>query len=123
MIVGEVTPDNEAVITLAVESAFGAPLDVDVVVDTGFSDYLTLSADVIQTLGLQFREVAEFSLADGTAVRLALYRARVQWCSRARDVLVVEADGGALVGMALLRGHRLTLDALDGGSVIIEPLG
>jgi hypothetical protein len=41
---------------------------------------------------LQFREVAEFSVADGIEVRLSLFHARIQWCGGARDVL----DGGAV---------------------------
>jgi clan AA aspartic protease len=123
VIVGEVTPENEAVIPLAIEAVSGTYVTLDAVVDTGFSDYLTLPPDLIGALGLPFREVAEFSLADGTAIQLSLFRARVQWGGGFRDVLVAESDGGALVGMALLKGHRLTLEALDGGKVTIEPLG
>jgi hypothetical protein len=36
--------------------------------------------------------------------------------------LVLEADGGPLVGMALLRGSRMTMDIEVGGTVMIEPL-
>jgi hypothetical protein len=36
--------------------------------------------------------------------------------------MVLEADGGALIGMALLYRSRLTLEVLDGGPVTIELL-
>jgi hypothetical protein len=29
----------------------------------------------------------------------------------------------SLIGIALLEGHRLTIDMVDGGPVTIEPLG
>jgi hypothetical protein len=37
-------------------------------------------------------------------------------------VLVLAADGGPLVGLSLLYGHRVTLDVVDGGRVSIEAL-
>jgi hypothetical protein len=46
----------------------------------------------------------------------------VHWCGHTVEVLAVEADGGSLIGMALLRGHRLTVDVIDGGNVSIEKL-
>ncbi len=41
--------------------------------------------------------------------------------ARARaPVAVIAAEGQPLVGMALLRGSRLTVDAVPGGEVLIE---
>jgi hypothetical protein len=37
-------------------------------------------------------------------------------------VLVLQADGGPLVGMSLLYGSRMTLDIVDDGDVIIDAL-
>lgn len=39
-----------------------------------------------------------------------------------RKVVVTEAEGGPLVGMALLQNTRFTLDVIEGGQVTIESL-
>jgi hypothetical protein len=36
--------------------------------------------------------------------------------------MVLSSEGGSLVGMLLLRGSRLTIDVIDGGKAIIQPL-
>jgi predicted aspartyl protease len=62
------------------------------------------------------------TLADGSQVTLRQYEASVVWDAATRDVLVLEADGGPLVGMALLRGSRMTMDIEVGGMMRIEML-
>ena len=44
------------------------------------------------------------------------------WDGTERDVLVLEADGGPFVGMALLRGSRMTMVIEVVGALMIEPL-
>ncbi len=61
-------------------------------------------------------------LADGTFVRLRLFQAEVNWHNGPLGVNVLEADGTALKGMALLRGSRVTLKEIDGGPVEISLL-
>jgi predicted aspartyl protease len=61
-------------------------------------------------------------LGDGTRVALNKYEAAVLWDGRERDILVLEAEGGPLVGMSLLAGHCLVVDVVDGGLVNIEAL-
>jgi len=39
-----------------------------------------------------------------------------------REVIVSLADGGALVGMALMQGYHLSVEVIDGGRVEIRPL-
>nr|MBC8228759.1 clan AA aspartic protease [bacterium] len=51
-----------------------------------------------------------------------VYLAKVLWHNQEREVLVLQADGGPLVGMSLLYGSRVTLDVVDGGDVIIDIL-
>ncbi|MDP9479560.1 MAG: hypothetical protein M3R38_28485 [Actinomycetota bacterium] len=82
MITGRVTPDGrEAVISLDV----GGPRDrgersyrrIEAVIDTGFTGYLTLPADVAASLGLSERGSERFILADGSEAVLPVYRGRV----------------------------------------------
>ena len=60
------------------------------------------------------------TLADGSVIAVDVYEATVLWDGQARTVRVHSADGDSLVGMALLYGYRLIIDAVNGGQVIIE---
>lgn len=44
------------------------------------------------------------------------------WHGREREVQVLATEGGPLVGMPVLRGSRLTVDATPGGAVRVEDL-
>jgi clan AA aspartic protease len=122
VISGEVTPYREATIDLSLQGASGVEVEVEAVLDTGFTDYLTLPAALIGTLQLPYLDSAEFTLADGSILSMKIYRVTVLWDGNPRSIPVLEADGGPLVGMSLLYGSRLTVDVLDGGRVTIEPV-
>jgi clan AA aspartic protease len=122
MIIGEVTPDRQAMIRLLLRGPRGDEVEVEAVLDTGFTDFLTLPPTLIAKLQLPFRETSEFTLADGSIVQLDVFRATVLWAGQTRGVLVTAADGGPLVGMSLIYGNRLILDAVDGGQVTIGDL-
>jgi clan AA aspartic protease len=122
MIQGEVTPDSEAVIPLTIRASAGPDAAVEAVLDTGFTGFLTLPANIISTLGLKLFGDADVMLADGTIVTLHKFEATVQWDGRDRDILLLEAEGGPLMGMRLLYGSRVVLDVVDGGPVTITGL-
>ena len=122
MIVGQVTPDHEAVIRLRLRGVHRPELLVDAAIDTGFTDFLTLPPAMIGTLGWPFRESGRATLADGNEVEVHIFRGVVLWDGRERGLLVVAADSEPLVGMSLLYGSRVTLDVVDGGPVVIESL-
>jgi clan AA aspartic protease len=90
--------------------------------DTGFNGYLTLPTALIAALGLPLVGNRQATLADGSVVALDVYRAEVVWDGEIREVLVLAAEGGVLVGTALLYGSRVTVEFLDGGPVLIERL-
>jgi len=52
MINGNVNTDLEATILLVVQDVNGQPHDIDAVIDTGFSGFLTLPPALIFALGL-----------------------------------------------------------------------
>ena len=122
MIRGKVTPDCEAVVQLVVRGPAGRSRLIDAILDTGFNGYLTLPASLISDLTLPYHSPTIGMLADGTRVILSKYQASVLWGAREQDVIVLEADGGPLVGMAMLRGQRVALDVVPDGPVPIEPL-
>ena len=65
MIVGTVQPGGDAVVPVRVRGERAAP-ENQVVVDSGFNDWLVLARDAIEALGLTFREEGRFTLADGS---------------------------------------------------------
>jgi clan AA aspartic protease len=122
MIHGQVSPYREAVIELMLAGPTGLEMQVDAVLDTGFTECLTLSPTLIAALQLVYVAESELTLADGSDARFDVFRVLVLWHGNRIDIPVLSADGDPLVGMSLLYGSRVTLDIVDGGPVAIEPL-
>ena len=94
----------------------------EAIVDTGFTGWLTLPQKIIRDLGLTYYGERPAILADSEEKMFDLYGALISWHGHQHAALVLGTDGTPLVGMALLRGDRLTIDARDGGDVIIEEI-
>lgn len=124
MITGVVSLSGEAVIDLEVSNESGDRESVEVVVDTDFTGFLTLRKATVVALSLPLLGSAPATLADGSTVALEVHEAVVAWHGSPRLVECLMAEGAPLVGMALLRGSRLTVDVVPGGEVRIEqPIG
>ena len=122
MITGQVTVNREAVIELEIVSSNKIKEEVEAVIDTGFNGYLTLPNDLVNRLNLQLAGNRRATLGDGNTVVLDVYLAKVIWHGQEREVLVLQAEGGPLVGMSLLYGNRVILTIVSGGDVTIDPL-
>ena len=121
MIQGTVNAALEAVLPLTVQGAFGREQDVEAVIDTGFSGFLTLPSAAVAALGLSFDGVAWAVLADGTEGRFDVYDATLLWDDLHRRIYVYAAETTPLAGMRLLEGHNLHVEVERGGSVVVEP--
>ena len=51
-----------------------------------------------------------------------MYEASVLWDGKLRRVLIQAVDTTPLVGMGMLQGYELRIEAVDGGSVVITKL-
>ena len=125
MVTGRVVSEGqvlEPTINLTVYSDDGRSAIIHAIVDTGFTDYLTLSPEVIHTLGLQFEGEEGFLMADGTEVLFQVYTAIVDWSGQRHRVDIHCSKGNALVGMAMLRNHDLYIRAVPDGTVRIDPV-
>jgi clan AA aspartic protease len=122
MITGVVTAYRQAVIRLTVRGPDGREQEIEAVIDTGFDGSVTLPATLIATLGLVWRRRGRALLADGSESLFDIHEATVVWDGQPRRVAVDAADTDPLVGMSLLYGYELIVQAMDGGSVIIKPL-
>lgn len=119
---GIVNDALEAVITLAVLSDAGAGESVAFAIDTVFTDALTLPQHIIDRLNLLPDDDLPVTMADGTVRYLTRYTAYVHWHRQIREVQVIAMGPYSLVGMGLLRGSNLSVDATPGGIVTVTEL-
>lgn len=124
MIRGAVTrnPDGdlEAWVAMSVMDVYGKPQWFEIIVDTGFTGWLTLPAADIRRLGLTHAGHRYSITASGNTERFEFYRTSVSWHGRPRTVEVFQSIDQPLLGMELLEGSRTTVEAWDGGDVVIE---
>jgi predicted aspartyl protease len=120
MIEGEVTADNEMTLPILIYASDGRLAEFRAVIDTGFSDYLTLLPVDIARLGLIFQGRDTYLLGDGNVVEFDSYRATVVWDGQNREVLVLASESGSLLGMRLLKGSVFFSDVRDGGRVLVR---
>lgn len=125
--VGSVAADgSEALLPLVLlggaENGSGLREDVEAVIDTGFDGELTLQEAQIRQLGYSYSGTAGGTLADGSEVQFDYYEGWVLWHGFERPVAVIGAEGQPLIGMGLLGGSRLILDAEPDGGVLVEDL-
>ena len=122
MIRGRVSGNQQALIAIDIMDGAGQPRSLEVVLDTGFTGYLTLPSESIRQLGLSSVGQRTFELANGELFDFQVYIGSVSWHGRPSDVLVLQSDSVPLLGMTLLWGSRVCMDALNDGEVTIEEL-
>jgi predicted aspartyl protease len=115
---GVVNAGREPIAPLHARRPRGTELDVDAVVDPGFTASLTLPATDVAALGLEWQSGGGAILADGEMRQYDFYAAEVAWGGGWRPALGDEV----LLGMRLLAGHELRIAVVAGGVVEITPL-
>jgi clan AA aspartic protease len=121
MIVG-VVRGREPLIRLTVRSWRGHRQEIEAVVDSGYTGWLTLPPEVITALNLRWRTLGRGVLADGSVSTFDVNHARVEWDGRVRPVFVDEFDATPLIGMAMLRGYEYKMQVRARGQVTIKRL-
>lgn len=122
MTTGAVTVDLEAIIRLVVAGTGEQQRQIEAVIDTGFSGYLTLPTSVVNSLQLVWLGREQGILADGRVELFDVYRATVIWDGLPRAVEVEAAETEPLLGMSLLAGHEVRIRVVAGGEVTIAAL-
>ena len=122
MMFGIVNENREAIIRIAVGDANSPKQMVDAIIDTGFTGFLSLPTSTIESLGLpwSFRDCG--TLGDGSEVIFDMYIATVIWDGQIQLVDVAASEADPLVGMSLLHGFKVQIEAVEGGTVKIESL-
>lgn len=112
---------GEMIVPLEITSLVGS-LRLDAVIDTGFTDFLTLTHQHVRQLGLALLFSVPAMLADGSTISVDLYIGTVVWDGQPQTVRIHCTEGGPLLGMEMLTGYRLSADVTEGGCVLITQL-
>ena len=114
--------NREAIVQLAVMGDQQKKQGIRAIIDTGFTGSLTLPPIVIADLELVWFTQQEGFLGDGSRKTFDVYRGAVIWDGQLRVIEINASDTAPLVGMALLEGFELRVQAYEGGSVAILPI-
>ena len=120
MIEGVVNAAHEAVIALHLQGPEGRTRDIEAVVDTGYSGFLTLPTVLMAELGLPFAYMGQAILANDDEVSFDVHDVTVLWDAQPRHIKADATGSAPLVGMAVLDSHSLYVEVEDRGRVIIE---
>jgi clan AA aspartic protease len=122
MITGVVNINCEATLRLTLNGTDGQQEEIEVVIDTGFSGFLALPPALITSLGLPWRGREQAVLGDGSLHLHDVYSGTVIWDGIRRVVEIDAVDTDPLIGMGLLYGYDVRIQAIEGGAVTIEAL-
>ena len=120
MIQGVVNASHEAVVTLSLQGPDGQVQDIEAVVDTGYSGFLTLPTTLVAELGLPFAYVGWAFLANDDEVAFDVHDATVIWDGQPRHIKADATGSTPLMGMLLLDNHDLNIEVVNGGRVVIQ---
>jgi clan AA aspartic protease len=122
MIHGVVSRNREATISLVIVNENRQTKLITAVIDTGYTGFLSLPSEIITELNLSWSGIDRGTLGDGSEVTFEVYAAKVIWDGEYRDIPINEAETDPLIGMSLLYGYDLHIQAVEGGSVTIKLL-
>ena len=120
MIQGVVNGAYEAVVALSLQGPQGQTQDIEAVIDTGYSGFLTLPPGLVHELGLSFAYMGQAILANDSEVDFDVHYVSVLWDGQPRDIEADVTGSTPLAGMLLLEGHNLNIEVERGGRVVIE---
>jgi clan AA aspartic protease len=122
MISGKVSADGDAVIRLLVQGPSGLSEEVEAVIDTGFTDFLTLPFEAVARLGLPLQHLAQVMYSDGSVHDIPIYEATVTWDDKALLVPIQAEVAMPLVVMKMMHGYNLSVDVVADGIVQLTKL-
>lgn len=119
---GWVNQNCEAMLPIVVGHDNASKQMVEALIDTGFSGFLSLPLSMVKSLELPWIFSDFVTLGDGSEVIFQMYRAIVIWDGQYKVVDVAASESEPLLGMSLLYGFKLQIEAMERGIVTIEAL-
>ena len=110
----------EAVVPLSLQGPGGQARDIEAVLDTGYSGFLTVPTALATELGLPFAYIGRALLANDDEVTFDVHDVTVLWDGQPRHIKADATGSTPLVGMLLLDQHSLNIDVERGGRVVIQ---
>ena len=122
MIEGVVNAAHEAVVALHLQGPEGRTRDIEAVVDTGYSGFLTLPTSLVAQLELPFAYMGQALLANDDEISFNVHDVTVLWDGQPKHIKTDATGSTPLVGMSLLDAHSLYVEVADGGRVAIQSM-
>lgn len=97
-------------------------LTLDFVVDTGFTEFLTLPVAAVAVLRLPYSHENPAYLADGSSVKMDIHIATILWNGVERQVSVLATGRRPLLGTALLDDQELRVRFRENDLVTVDEL-
>jgi clan AA aspartic protease len=113
---------SEAILPIDVSGKSGAIITLDAIVDTGFSEFLTLPSALIDELELTRTTLVTIRLADGSRRTANVYKGSVRIEDLWLEIGIEESEGDIILGMGLLRNCQVCIEVAEGGVVTVESL-
>ena len=120
MIIGIVTSNLEATVRLQIVDGNGQSQSIDTILDTGFSEFLSLPIATVAALGLPWLYHDKTQLIDGRIIPVEIFATSVIWNGKPRMINVQALGVHNLIGMRMLAGHDMQMRIVDGGTVTID---
>lgn len=99
-----------------------SPVEVELVLDTGFEGELALPRSIIARLDAAPLERRVALMPDGREEEVYAREIELDWEGEKRTVEVLELPGRPLLGMMLLDTSHTHVEGGEGGEIVIEPL-
>jgi len=115
--------NSGAVIPVTFHLETGQLLQIEFVVDTGFTGALALPLGAVRHLRLPFEQEVKADLPDSSVISVPVHFADIEWNETRKRVRVLGMGQTPHIGIALLANCRFGAEFWEGGAVIISPKG
>ena len=122
MMTGFVTADRAAVMQVVFKGTNGIEAGLQVTINTGFSEQVSLSQSWIDAMALLFSRFDDVTMADGRVVQTGIYKGIIVWDGQDKTVEVHCLESDPLIGMSLLLDFLLTLPVRVGSTLTLTPM-
>lgn len=110
---------KEPRIVVPVLDTSGDAVPLEMVIDTGFTGFMTLRPWATRALGLEGAEERKMMLADGQVISTPTCLATVIWNGNPTQIPVLEIDARPVIGMSLLWNSDVAIAVRENGRVTI----